>query len=233
MHEKLLHVQQNLKAPKSQYNKFGDFHYRSCEDIQEAVKPLLAEVKAILLTGDEIVQIGSRFYIKATATFQDTESPESVTNAAYARENEDKPKMDAAQITGSCSSYARKYALNGLFCIDDSKDPDTQEQKEPVAPAQKPTGQGGTKPRRQTQRGQARQQGVSKADIEKLCSEAERTGTDLTKVRERYKVQSVYDLTQEQYQRAMSAFRKMEPVPPPAPDEQLELDFNENEMPFR
>ncbi len=223
VHEKLLHVQQNLKAPKSQYNKFGDFHYRSCEDIQEAVKPLLAEVKAILLTGDEIVQIGSRFYIKATAIFQDTESPECVINTAFARENEEKPKMDAAQITGSCSSYARKYALNGLFCIDDSKDPDTQEQK-PVAPAQKGTSW--------QQRSQARQQ-VTKEDLDKLCREAERTGTDLSKVCVRYKVRNIKELTPEQYQRAMSAFRKMETIPPPAPDEQYELDFNENEMPFR
>lgn len=224
IHEKLLHVQQNLKAPKSQYSKFGDFHYRSCEDIQEAVKPLLAEVKAVLLTGDEIIQIGSRFYIKATATFQDTESPECVTNTAYARENEEKPKMDAAQITGSCSSYARKYALNGLFCIDDSKDPDTQEQKAPVAPAQK--GSSGQ------QRSQARQQ-VTKEELDNLCREAERTGTDLAKVCARYKVRNIKDLNPEQYQRAMSAFRKMETVPQPAPDEQYGLDFNENEMPFR
>lgn len=119
--EKLLHIQQNLKAPKSQYNKFGDFHYRSCEDIQEAVKPILKDVKAVLLIGDEIVQIGSRFYIKATAALQDVESLEQITNTAFARETDEKPKMDAAQITGSCSSYARKYALNGLFCIDDAK----------------------------------------------------------------------------------------------------------------
>ena len=105
--EKLWHIQQNLKAPKGQYNKFGDFHYRSCEDIQEAVKPLLKEVKAILLIGDEIVQIGDRFYIKATAALQDIESAERIVNTAYAREVEEKPKMDAAQVTGSCSSYAR------------------------------------------------------------------------------------------------------------------------------
>ena len=93
--EKLLHIQQNLKAPKSQYNKFGDFHYRSCEDIQEAVKPILKDVKAVLLIGDEIVQIGSRFYIKATAALQDVESPEQITNTAFARETDEKPKMDA------------------------------------------------------------------------------------------------------------------------------------------
>ena len=86
--EKLLYIQQNLKAPKSQYNKFGDFHYRSCEDIQEAVKPILKDVKAVLLIGDEIVQIGNRFYIKATAALQDVESPEQITNTAFARETE-------------------------------------------------------------------------------------------------------------------------------------------------
>ena len=217
--EKLLHVQQKLKAPKSQYNKFGDFHYRSCEDIQEAVKPLLGEVKAILLTGDEIVQIGSRFYIKATATFQCVESQECIVNTAYARENEEKPKMDAAQIIGSCSSYARKYALNGLFCIDDSKDPDTLEQKPPVAPAQNRE----TKPTQQ----------VSKENLDKLCMEAERTGTALSKVCARYKVRSIKELNPEQYQRAMSAFRKMKTVPPPAPEEQYQLNFDESGMPFR
>ena len=113
--QKLLYVQQNLKAPKGQYNTFGDYHYRSCEDIQEALKPLLNDTKTVLLLDDELVQIGDRFYIKAVATFRDTETNECISNSAYARESEARPKMDAAQITGSCSSYARKYALNGLF----------------------------------------------------------------------------------------------------------------------
>lgn len=209
IYEKLLHIQQNLKAPKGQYNKFGDFHYRSCEDIQEAVKPLLADVKAILLTGDEIVQIGSRFYIKATAVLQDTESQDSITNTAFARETEERPKMDGAQLTGSASSYARKYALNGLFCIDDSKDPDepektNPEKKPPVAPAQKSG---------------ARQQ-VNNLDLNKLCREAERTGTNLSQVCERYKVKNIRELNPEQYKRAMVAFSKMESLPPPAPEEQ-------------
>ena len=120
--------------------------------------------------------------------------------------------MDASQITGSCSSYARKYALNGLFCIDDSKDPDTQEQKPPVAPAQNR----GTQPR----------QLVAKEDLDKLCKEAERTGTDLSKVCTRYKVRSIKELNPEQYQRAMIAFRKMETVPPPAPEEQYQLNLD-------
>lgn len=126
--EKLLQVQAGLKAPKSQYNKFGNYYYRNCEDIQEAAKPLLGEVKATLVVGDELVQMGERFYIKATARFMDCESGEEITNTAYAREELEKKGMDASQVTGSTSSYARKYALNGLFCIDDVKDADNQEE---------------------------------------------------------------------------------------------------------
>ena len=124
LYEKLLKIQSELKAPKGQYNDFGNYYYRSCEDIQEGVKPLLKEVGAVLLIGDEIVQLGDRYYIKATASLIDCESNERVENVAYAREEFSKPKMDASQVTGSASSYARKYALNGLFCIDDVKDAD-------------------------------------------------------------------------------------------------------------
>lgn len=222
IYEKLLYIQQNLKAPKNQYNQFGNFHYRSCEDIQEAVKPLLAEVKAVLLVGDEIMQIGSRFYIKSTAAIQDTESQDSISNTAYAREIEEKPKMDAAQVTGSCSSYARKYALNGLFCIDDAKDPDSQ--------SNQPKGQQDTQQRAGTAAGRA-----SAADINKLRKEAERTGTSLQQVCERYKVRSINELSKEQCARAMSAFKKMPSLPPPTPEGQYEFNFNgmESEMPFR
>ena len=126
--EKLLYIQQNLKAPKNQYNKFGNFKYRSCEDILEAVKPLLAETKTVLLISDDIQVKGDRFYVVSTAVLRDTESSETFENRACAREAEDnKAKMDAAQVTGTSSTYARKYALNGLFCIDDSKDPDMAE----------------------------------------------------------------------------------------------------------
>ena len=124
LYEKLLKIQSELKAPKGQYNDFGNYYYRSCEDIQEGVKPLLKEVGAVLLIGDEIVQLGDRYYIKATASLIDCESSDKIENVAYAREEFNKPKMDASQVTGSASSYARKYALNGLFCIDDVKDAD-------------------------------------------------------------------------------------------------------------
>lgn len=126
IYEKLLTIQCRLKAPKNQYNSFGNYNYRSCEDIQEGVKPLLEEVKATLVVGDELVLIGDRYYIKATARIIDTENGESIENTSYAREELSKKGMDSSQITGSASSYARKYALNGLFCIDDVKDSDSQ-----------------------------------------------------------------------------------------------------------
>lgn len=125
VYEKLMNVQAELKAPKNQYNTFGKYSYRSCEDIQEAVKPLLKKYKLALKVYDEVVLIGDRYYVKATASVIDTEEGEAEYTTAYAREEETKKGMDASQITGSASSYARKYALNGLFCIDDTKDSDT------------------------------------------------------------------------------------------------------------
>jgi len=126
--EKLLIVQSKLNAPKNQFNKFGGYKYRSNEDILNAVKPLLFDVKAVITQSDEIIQIGNRYYVKVTSTFIDVESPENeinvISNTAYAREAETKKGMDEAQITGSASSYARKYSLNGLFAIDDTKDTD-------------------------------------------------------------------------------------------------------------
>ena len=125
--EKLITIQNELKAPKNQYNKFGEFKYRSCEDILEAVKPLLKKQKVVLTLSDEVVAVGDRIYIRACATIADADNEEHYSNIAYAREALSKPKMDDAQITGTASSYARKYALNGLFLIDDTKDADTDE----------------------------------------------------------------------------------------------------------
>ncbi len=131
IYEKLSAVQAGLKAPKNQRNNFGGYNYRSCEDILEAVKPILKKNGLVLTISDELTQVGDRYYIQAVAIVYDITSGESLTVKASAREEEIKKGMDAAQITGSASSYARKYALNGLFNIDDSKieaspDPDTQ-----------------------------------------------------------------------------------------------------------
>ncbi|EAY5657003.1 ERF family protein [Salmonella enterica subsp. enterica] len=122
---RLAEIQEHLNAPKNQYNSFGKYKYRSCEDILEGVKPLL---KGLFLSiSDEIVLIGDRYYVKATATITDGENSHSAS--AIAREEENKKGMDAAQVTGATSSYARKYCLNGLFGIDDAKDADTDEHK--------------------------------------------------------------------------------------------------------
>lgn len=129
LYGRLMRVQRDLKAPKNQYNSFGKYRYRSCEDILEGVKPILQEYGCAIVLSDTIEQIGDRFYVKATATFYDCETGESVSNTAYARESDDKKGMDASQITGTASSYARKYALNGLLLIDDTKDADTDENR--------------------------------------------------------------------------------------------------------
>lgn len=134
IYEKLLNIQTELKAPKSQRNNFGKYNYRSCEDILEAVKPLLKKEKCTLIINDEIERlearyyIKARYYVKATVDLIDIETGEKISTNAYAREEESKKGMDGSQVTGASSSYARKYALNGLFAIDDTKDSDTTNQ---------------------------------------------------------------------------------------------------------
>ena len=124
--ERLMNLQAELYAPKTQFNKFGGYRYRNCEDIFNAVKPLLTKYLMTLYLFDEVVMIGERYYVKTTATVKDAVNPSMwVSNTAYAREEEVKKGMDGSQITGASSSYARKYALNGLFLIDDVKDSDT------------------------------------------------------------------------------------------------------------
>lgn len=179
IYEKLLAIQTKLKAPKNQYNKFGGFYYRNCEDILEAVKPLLADVKATVILADQIELIGGRYYVKATAKLVDTESTDTVANIAYAREDESKKGMDGAQLTGATSSYARKYALNGLFAIDDNKDSDNGENETPKATLD-----------------------------EKLLAEAERLDIDLNKLAT-YLKKPVDNLTNEDLQKAIETKAKV------------------------
>ena len=144
VYEKLLAVQSELKAPKDQYNAFGGYKYRSCESIMEAVKPLLAKHKAVILLDDEMVEVADRVYVKATAQFVDCEEGKGIEAHAYAREDASKKGMDGSQLTGATSSYARKYALNGLLAIDDTKDADATNthgkdaEDKPAAPKDKP-----------------------------------------------------------------------------------------------
>ncbi len=128
--EKLINIQTELKAPKSQLNRFSNYRYRSAEDILEAVKPLLKKEGCYLNLTDEVVQIGDRYYVKATVSLVSGEK--TVSSTAYAREAQVKKGMDESQITGMASSYARKYALNGLFCIDDTRDADTMDNTAPA-----------------------------------------------------------------------------------------------------
>ena len=140
VYKKLIEVQKELKAPKNQRNSFGNYNYRSCEDILEALKPVLSEHGATIFISDKpVVKENLWSYIEATATFVDTESGDSVSVTAYAREAETKKGMDVSQITGSASSYARKYALNGLFLIDDTKDADSDEQHNQTSGAKQKT----------------------------------------------------------------------------------------------
>lgn len=127
IYEKLSSIQEELKAPKNAYNSFGKYNYRSCEDILEGLKPVLKKYKATLFISDSLELIGDRYYVKAAVRLVDIETGETVENTAYAREELDKKGMDWSQITGATSSYARKYALNGMFLIDDTKDADTDE----------------------------------------------------------------------------------------------------------
>lgn len=205
VYEKLLSVQTELKAPKNQDNLFGGFKYRSCEDILEAVKPLLHRVKAVLVISDDIIAAGNRFYVKATATFQDVESQEQVKAFGYAREPDSRPKMDEAQVTGSSSSYARKYALNGLFCIDDTKDPDVTN-----------TGQERT-PKRQ-QKAESGRVSITQAQLATLRHEADSKGVDHSTICQRYGKKKLDELTVLDFKKAMSGLSKM---PDKAPE-----DFN-------
>lgn len=177
-------IQHKLKAPKGQYNSFGKYNYRSCEDILEGVKPLLKEHNLALLIDDEIVQIGERYYVKATAKI--TDGREIVSATAYAREPDTKKGMDESQITGATSSYARKYALNALLCIDDTKDADTMDNsKKPVQQTQE------TVYNWQTLKVRATQGGISEDDLVHYVTET-------------LKVKKPSELTQEHYQQAFN-----------------------------
>ena len=182
IYSRLQAVQMELKAPKDQYNNFGKYSYRSCEDILEAVK-LLCEKQGLLLSlTDEIVEMGGRNYIKAIARVIEMDTGKEFFTTAFAREDELKKGMDGSQISGCASSYARKYALNGLFCIDDTKDADTRDNRSEVQLA--------------TQKQQN--------ELEVLC---QKTGADLKKVLAWVHCQNIKELTVPAWQRAVAGLR--------------------------
>lgn len=195
LHEKLLAIQTKLKAPKGQYNSFGKYSYRSAEDILEAVKPLNAEQGVLLTITDEIKEVGGRIYVVATATVSD--GTDELKVSAFAREPENKKGMDESQITGATSSYARKYALNGLYAIDDNKDADTDEHKQQQENAPK---------KQQSQKQQQKQQQQAKEPteqelheiVEKYVRNIETLGVDRAKLIEfvcnKHSVGNLFDL---------------------------------------
>lgn len=206
-------IQQELKAPKGQYNSFGKYAYRSAEDILEAVKPLLAKYDAELTLSDDITEVGGRIYVKATARFIEHDAETNIndvtTVTAFAREPADKKGMDESQITGTASSYARKYALNGMFLIDDNKDVDTNEYRQQTnAPQQhaQPTQQAANNTRvngrAAAQNAVQRNTAASQTVIETITRLITETNTDTAKFLAFFKVNAVQDLTAEQAKKA-------------------------------
>lgn len=190
IYDKLEQVQQTLKAPKNQYNSFGKYHYRSCEDILEGLKEPLIKVHAVVTISDEIISVGDRIYVKATARF--TDGTDVVENTAYAREELEKKGMDASQITGAASSYARKYALNGLFLIDDNKDADALNKGE-----EKPKTTT-LNPKRAEQEKIAEQK-IGTAKVTALTKKCEECGINPSFVAEKCGVKEIADLTEKKF----------------------------------
>jgi hypothetical protein len=189
IYSKLSKIQQTLIAPKNQYNSFGKYSYRSCEDIFEAIKPHLKEHKLSLTISDELVMVGERYYVKATATLIDCETDECVTNSAYAREDAAKTGMSESQVTGACSSFARKYCLNGLFCIDDVKDEDERE---------------GVTAEPEPKKVAAKKEVDNTKYIEEITKKLKEDNLDVAKFCALYKIPDINGMTEKFYKHAIS-----------------------------
>lgn len=191
--DKLLAIQTELKAPKGQYNSFGKYHYRSAEDIIESVKPICKKYGTVLMLRDEIELIGERYYVKATAILTDVESGAMVQTQAYAREEQSRSGMSADQLTGACSSYARKYCLNGLLMIDDSKDSDTDENHEVVAEGRK------KETKAKAEQAKADDPVITNGQVEIAVAMIRGKQTTLATVLKAYGVEALKDMRESQY----------------------------------
>lgn len=192
VYEKLMKVQSEIRAPKSNFNSFAKFHYRSLEDITEALKPVLSKYGATVILNDTVEVIGDRHYMKCTATFFDCETGESISNTSYARESAEKRGMDDAQISGMASSYCRKYCLNGLLLLDDVKDADTDEAKnEADARAKK-------QQKKNPDAAEPRNEKISDKEVQLLINLCARAGKDVATVFPK----GVENLTASQYAQA-------------------------------
>lgn len=192
IHEKMMKIQTTLKAPKNLFNSFGNYKYRNAEGILEAVKPLLAENKLFMYISDDVQAVNDRVYVKATVSIFDIETGESVMATASAREALNKKGMDDSQITGTASSYARKYALNGIFLLDDTKDADTDEnQKERTARS--------NKQEQEKNKEKLDQMKISLVKQKTLLDLCEDEKFDINKILKSYKHESIKDITEGQY----------------------------------
>jgi hypothetical protein len=203
IYDKLMEIQQELKVPKSQYNKFGKFYYRNMDDILSALKPLLKQHKMLLFMDDGVKEISGRFYIESTATLIDMDSGDKIVVHGYAREAEQKTGMDDAQVTGTCSSYARKYALGGLFCLDDGNDPDAMDN---TGASNNQTDQQNNPPKGQNS---PKKGGLSEAEIGQIKVKAlmanKNMGDVKTWVYQKYKKTDLASLTKEEYNELCTA----------------------------
>lgn len=205
-YEKLQMVQNELKAPKSQFNKFGNYYYRNCEDILEAFKPIGEKYGAVITVSDILEQIGDRYYIKAIATFIDIETENQIVVTAYAREEENKKGMDSSQVTGATSSYARKYALNGLLCIDDTKDADSMDNSQKQKTKKDESPDANSQPEENFEK--VKDEQIDTAKIITIKKELMRTGVSEMAICKRYGIDIISELTNEKFMLAMSGLKK-------------------------
>ena len=207
INEKLMRIQTELKCPKNLYNSFGKYKYRNAEGICEAVKPYLAKHNCSLTLSDDIIAVGERIYVKASATLTDNETSEYIIVSAMARESEEKKGMDDSQITGTASSYARKYALNGLFLLDDTKDADTDEYHNQTHGKQSEADKAEAFDKQCDEVGNLK---IAKIKVDIIKKKCEEMGTPEASVLERYKIKSFEEMTEKQFMSAMNVFAKME-----------------------
>lgn len=204
IYQKLNRVQVELKAPKNQWNDYSNYHYRSLEDINEGLKPLLDKYELVVILRDEIVVIGDRYYLKAIVTLIDPETQDKIETEAFAREEDKKTGMDGSQLTGATSSYARKYAMNAMFAIDDTKDADARNNKTEGKNRQSSKGKKSTKTSGKI---------LTDAQIKRLYAIAYSKDLGFEKVNEQVMTtfgKKVEDLTREEYERVCKGYESME-----------------------
>lgn len=206
MFNKLMQIQTKIKAPKNLYNSFGKYKYRNAEGICESVKPFLEETNCSLILSDEIVNVGDRYYIKATATLYDNETQKSISASAFARESFEKKGQDESQITGTASSYARKYALNGLFLLDDTKDADSDEHHEEAEAKAKRAKEEEAHDKAVEDISKMK---ISKIKVDALAEKAVADNVPLKRLLDLYKLADLESMNEKQYRNCMDNWKKI------------------------